>query len=79
MSPTALTAQQADGLTKVTWRRRYYYGPAYYPNYYYGGYGYAYPPAVTYYAVPAPRYVPMPGYYDPYYVRPYRSGYYYGW
>jgi hypothetical protein len=88
MSPTALTAHQADGLTNVTWRRRYYYG-GYYPGYYYGGYGgpygYAYPPAVyyppavTYYAVPAPRYVPAPGYYDPYYVRPYRSRYYYGW
>ena len=85
VSPTALAAHQTDGITKVThWRRRYYGG--YYPEYYYGApYAYAYPPAVyyppavTYYAVPAPRYVPAPGYYDPYYVRPYRSRYYYGW
>ncbi|HVZ04801.1 hypothetical protein [Hyphomicrobium sp.] len=85
LSPSpAIATNHSNEITKVN-HRYWYYGPAYYPRYYYAPpYAYVYPPAayypppVTYYAVPAPRYVP----YDPYggyYVRRYRSRYYYGW
>jgi hypothetical protein len=71
-----------SGLIKVHHRRRYYYAPRYYSYYAPYAYDYAYyPPPVVYYAVPAPRYVPGPAYYPyaGYYVRPWRSRYYYGW
>jgi hypothetical protein len=84
ISSTADLAHQSHGATKIN--HRWYYGPAYYPGYYYAPpYAYVYPPVayypppVTYYAVPAPRYVP---YYYPwrgYYVRHYRTRYYYDW
>jgi hypothetical protein len=85
ISPTATIAHNASEITKVNHWRRYYGWGGYYPNYYYAApYAYAYPPVayypppVTYYAVPAPRYVPYYPY-DGYYVRHYRSRYYYGW
>jgi hypothetical protein len=82
---TAGAAHHSDGITKINHWRRYYYGPSYYSGYYDASpydYAYAYyPPPVVYYAVPAPRYVPGPAYYPyaGYYVRPWRSRYYYGW
>lgn len=88
ISPTAAVAHSSNGITKINHWRRYYdgYYSGYYPGYYYGApYAYAYPPAayyapppVAYYAVPAPRYVPYYPY-GGYYVRHYRSRYYYGW
>lgn len=79
---TAGAAHHSDGITKIN-HYRYYYGSGYYPGYYASPYDYAYayyPPPVVYYAVPAPRYVPGPAYYpySGYYVRPWRSRYYYG-
>lgn len=82
--PSAVNSDHhSDGITKVN--HRWYYGPSYYPGYYYSApYAYVYPPAayypppVAYYAVPAPRYVPYYPY-DGYYARRYRSRYYYGW
>lgn len=84
ISPTAAVAHSSNGITKVNhWRRYRDWG--YYPGYYYGApYAYAYPPVayyappVRYYYVPVPRYVPYYPY-DGYYVRHYRSRYYYGW
>lgn len=83
MASVQNAAPHEDGVVKINHYRRYYYDPGYYS--YYGSpydYGYAYyPPPVVYYAVPAPRYVPGPAYYPyaGYYVRPWRSRYYYGW